>query len=174
VRLGYDGPIPVYRCHPFQAHGLNVCEVRVEIPFDPTAPWKGAVIGREINDAIEKMAHVALTLLCESSLTATADTPIALFPIQNQDEPEWQQCHETVCDITSPLFSTGSTEMAKYSRYLFNLQHNTGRTIIEQCAHLNAYEEQATFTSCEMGRLRHENAILCHGTLQSSDKDIEL
>jgi hypothetical protein len=62
----------------------------VEIPFDPTAPWKGAIIGSEIDDTIEKMVHVALTSLYELSLTATTDTPITLFPIHNQDEPEWQ------------------------------------------------------------------------------------
>jgi hypothetical protein len=53
-----DPPLPL----PFLlGHGLNVCEVLVEIPFDPTAPWKGAVVGRDIDDTIEKMAHVALT-----------------------------------------------------------------------------------------------------------------
>jgi hypothetical protein len=174
VRLGYDGPIPVYRFRPFQAHGLNVCEVRVEIPFYPMVPWKGAIVGSEIDDADKKMAHVALTSLCESSLTATADMPITLFLIQNLDEPDWQQCHETVCDVTSPHFSAGSVEMAKYSRYLFNLQHNTGRTVIKQRACLNAYEEQVTFMSCEMEMLRYENAILRRRTLQSSDKDLEL
>jgi hypothetical protein len=60
-----------------------VCEVRVEIPFVPAAPWKGAVIGSEEDDAIEKMLHVALTSLSERSLAATSDTPIALFPICN-------------------------------------------------------------------------------------------
>jgi hypothetical protein len=80
IRLSYDGLIPVYR---FQAHGLNVCEVLVEIPLDPTAPWKGAVIGSEVDDAIEKMAHVALTSLCERSLATITDTPIALFLICN-------------------------------------------------------------------------------------------
>jgi hypothetical protein len=64
--------------------------------------------------------------------------------------------------------------MAKYVRYLFILQHNTDRTIVEQRMRLNAYEEQATFTSRELERLRHENAILRRGTLQSSDKDLEL
>jgi hypothetical protein len=62
-----------------------VCEVRVEIPFDPTALWKGAVVGSEVDDTIEKMAHMALILLCERSL---ADTSIALFPIRDQDDPE--------------------------------------------------------------------------------------
>ena len=39
---------------------------------------------------------------------------------------------------------------------------------------MNAYEEQATFLSHELERLRHENAILRRGALQSSDKDLEL
>ena len=39
---------------------------------------------------------------------------------------------------------------------------------------LTAYEEQATFTSRELERLRHENAILCRGALQTTDKDLEL
>jgi hypothetical protein len=37
--------------------------------------------------------------------------------------------------------------MAKYTQYLFNLQHNTGYIIVLQCACLNAYEEQVTHTS---------------------------
>jgi hypothetical protein len=41
ICLDYDGSIPVYRCCLFQAHGLNICEVRVELPFDPhsTVDW---------------------------------------------------------------------------------------------------------------------------------------
>jgi hypothetical protein len=81
---------------------------------------------------------------------------------------------KAVCDLEIPHFRAGWAEMAKYSRYLFNLQHNTGRTVIEQHAHLNAYEEQATITSHAMEWLRHENAILHRRTLQSSDKDLEL
>jgi hypothetical protein len=65
IQLGYDGLIPIYRCHPFQAHDLNVYEVRVEIIIDPTAPWKGAIIRKEVDDVVEKMAHVTLTALCE-------------------------------------------------------------------------------------------------------------
>jgi hypothetical protein len=57
VRLGYDGPIPVYCCHPFQAHNLNYCEVRVEIPVDPVAPCTGAVIEGDLDDAVKKMAE---------------------------------------------------------------------------------------------------------------------
>jgi hypothetical protein len=55
----------------------------VEIPFDPTVPWTGAIIGNELDDIIEKMAHMALTSLCERSLAATTDMMIALFPIHD-------------------------------------------------------------------------------------------
>jgi hypothetical protein len=108
-----------------------VCEVRVEIPFEPTAPWKGAVGVSEVDDTIENMAHFALTSLCEHNLAATADTLIALFLIHNHEEPEWQQHHEAMCELTSSHFSTVWAQMAKYSRYLFNLMHNTDRAIVK-------------------------------------------
>jgi predicted N-acyltransferase len=122
-------------------------EVRVETPFDPMAPFRGAVIGNDIDDAVKKMVHVALMTLCERSLAVTVDAPLALFLIRNQEEPVWQQHHEAVCDITSPQFSFQCSHLAKYTRYLFNLQHNTGRVITEQHA------EQTTLTSHAMGGL---------------------
>jgi hypothetical protein len=59
-------------------------------------------------------------------------------------------------------------------RYLFNLQHNTGRIIIEQRAHVNAFAEHATLTSHVMKRFECENALLRHGTCESMEKDLEL
>jgi hypothetical protein len=106
VLFSYDRPICVYSCQPFQAHGLNCCEVRVEVPIDPTVPWIGAIVGSEVDDAVKKMVHVALTALCEQHLTDTADTPITLFPIHDQ-EPKWLQCFEVACDLSSPLISIG-------------------------------------------------------------------
>jgi hypothetical protein len=54
--LGYNGDVPLYRRRPSQAHGLNMCEVRVEIPFGPRC----CVIGSELDHAIEKMEHVVM------------------------------------------------------------------------------------------------------------------
>jgi hypothetical protein len=68
IRLGYDGDAPVYRCRLSMAHGLDQCEVSVTIPFDPTEPWLGSVIGSEPNTDIELMAHITLTSLCEDHL----------------------------------------------------------------------------------------------------------
>jgi hypothetical protein len=64
--------------------------------------------------------------------------------------------------------------LARYAQYLFNLQHNTTRTCMHQRTHLTAYEESATATAHEIGRLRQENAILCSGASQPSEQDHEL
>jgi hypothetical protein len=45
----------------------------VEIPTDPIVPWKGAIIGSDVDDAVERMAHVALTDLCERHLMDTVE-----------------------------------------------------------------------------------------------------
>jgi hypothetical protein len=68
---------------------MDMCEVSVMIPFDPTHPWSGSVIGSEPDTDVEMMAHIALTSLCEDHLAATAALPIALLPIQNQENPVW-------------------------------------------------------------------------------------
>jgi hypothetical protein len=60
---------------------MDQCEVSVTIPFDPTEPSSGSVIGSEPDTGIELMAHIALTSLHEDHLAATATLPIALLPI---------------------------------------------------------------------------------------------
>jgi hypothetical protein len=65
------------------AHGLNVSEVSMMIPFDPMQPLSGSIIGTEPNTAVEMMAHVALTSLHEDCLAATAAMPSVFLPIQN-------------------------------------------------------------------------------------------
>jgi hypothetical protein len=72
----------------------------VEIPVNLKAPWADMVIGGDQDVAVEKMAHVAHTAVCEQRLMDTADMPIALFPILDQDEPAWRQRLEAACDLT--------------------------------------------------------------------------
>jgi hypothetical protein len=66
------------------------------------------------------------------------------------------------------------TSLARYMQYLFNLQHNTARTGMQQRTHLTAYKESVTTTTCEIERLRHENAILHSGAHPASEQDREL
>jgi hypothetical protein len=64
--------------------------------------------------------------------------------------------------------------LARYAQYLFNLQHNTTRTGMQQHTSLTAYEESATATTREIRRLRHANAILYSSACPPSEQDHEL
>jgi hypothetical protein len=174
IRLGYDGDAPVYRCRLSRVHDLDRCEVSVTIPFDNARPWSGSVIDSEPDTGIEMMAHIALTSLCEDHLTATATLPIAVLLIRHQENPVWQQRLAAVSDLKSPHFHVGMTSLARYAQYLFNLQHNTARTSMQQRTRLMAYKESATAATGEIERLRHENAILRSGVRPLSEQDREL
>jgi hypothetical protein len=121
IRLGYDGDTPIYHCRLSIAHGMDQCEVSVMIPFDPTETWSRSVIESEAETGVEQMAHIALTSLCEDCLTTTAALPIALLQIWNQENPVWQQHLEVVSNLKGPHFHTGTTLLARYAQYLFNL-----------------------------------------------------
>jgi hypothetical protein len=174
IHLGYDGDTLVYRCRLSRVHDLDRCEVSVTIPFDPARPWSGSVIGSEPDTGIEMMAHIALTSLCEDRLTATTTLPIALLPIRDQENPIWQQRLATVSDLKGPHFHAGMTSFARYAQYLFNLQHNTARTGMQQRTRLMVYKESATAATSEIERLRHENAILRSGVRPPLEQDREL
>jgi hypothetical protein len=153
---------------------LDRCEVSVTIPFDPVRPWSGSVIDSEPDTGIEMMAHIALTSLCEDRLTATAALPIALLSIRDQENPVWQQRLAAVSDLKGPHFHAGMTSLARYAQYLFNLQHNTARTGMQQRTRLMAYKESATAATSAIERLRHENAILRSSVRPPSEQDREL
>jgi hypothetical protein len=56
---------------------------------------------------------------------------------------------EDVSDLEGPHFNTGMAAQAKYVQYLFNLQHNTARTIMQQRIHLTTYDEHNIIISQE-------------------------
>jgi hypothetical protein len=63
------------------------------------------------------------------------------------------------------------TSLARYAQYLFNLQHNTVRTGMQQRMHLTTYKESAIAATREIERPRHENAILRSGARPLSEQD---
>jgi hypothetical protein len=121
ICLGYNRDAPIYSCRLSTAHGMDKCDINMMIPFGPTEPWSGSVISSELDTGVELMAHIALTSLCEDHLAATAALPIVLLPIQNQENPIWQQCLEAVSNLRGPHFHVGLTSLAKYMQYMFNL-----------------------------------------------------
>jgi hypothetical protein len=86
VQIGYEDIAPEYYGRLYEEHGLHHCEVYVDILSHPVfpdgSPWSTWAIGADMDDAMEKAAHMALTALCSQNLAATVGTPISLYPIK--------------------------------------------------------------------------------------------
>jgi DUF1365 family protein len=73
------------------------------------------VIGNDIDDAMEKTAHAALTALCSQRLLDTVDTPISLYPIQDRSDPEWTTHIDEACNIFQDHYHAGWAYMMRYA-----------------------------------------------------------
>jgi hypothetical protein len=66
-------------------HRLPRYEVHIDILSHPVfpdgSPWSTFVIGNDMDNVMEKAAHVALTALCSQRLPDTVGTPISLYPV---------------------------------------------------------------------------------------------
>jgi hypothetical protein len=89
-------------------------------------------IGANMDDAMEKATHVALTALCSQNLAAIEGTPISLYPIQGRSDPEWKARMDEVSNVFQVHYHSGWAYMAGYAQLLLQLQHNTQRIIAEQ------------------------------------------
>jgi hypothetical protein len=56
-------------------------------------------IGADIGDAMENVAHMALTAMCSWNLAATAGMPISPYPIQNRSNLEWKARMDEVDNV---------------------------------------------------------------------------
>jgi hypothetical protein len=174
LHLGYNGDVPIYRARVSMAHSMEQCEVSMMIPIWPEEPWSVTIMGVELDDTVDKMAHFALASLCGSHLVDTAATPFMLFLFHYQGDPMWQQRFEAVSDPEGPHYHAGMAVMAEYARGLFNLQHSTDTTVVQQRLFLATYEERYTATSRELAQLKYKNDLLRGGTVPPSEQDREL
>jgi hypothetical protein len=87
VQTSYGDRALEYYDRLYDKHGLQRCEVYVDILSHPVFPdgrlWSMWSIGVHMDDAMEKVAHMALTALCSQNLAAIVGTPISLYPIQD-------------------------------------------------------------------------------------------
>jgi hypothetical protein len=169
LHLGYNGDAPIYRARMSMAHSIEQCEVSVTIPLNPTEPWMASIIGGELDDTVEQTTQVALSSLCGSRLLDTATMPVVLFLVRYQGDPVWQQRLEAISDLKGPHFHAGLAAMAEYAQYLFDLQHTTARTVVQQCLGMAAYEERNITISRKLAQLKCENDLLRGGTIPPSD-----
>jgi hypothetical protein len=68
VHTGYMDRAPEYYGRLYEEHGLQRCKVYINIPshrvFPDGSPWSMWAIGADMDDAMDKAAHMALTALC--------------------------------------------------------------------------------------------------------------
>jgi hypothetical protein len=68
VQTGYGYRAPEYYDRLYEEHGLQHCEVYIDIPSHPMfpdgSPWSTWAIGADMDDAMENAAHMALIALC--------------------------------------------------------------------------------------------------------------
>jgi hypothetical protein len=103
VQTGYGDRAPEYYGRLYEEHGLQRCEVYVDISSHPMfpdrSPWSTWAIGADMDDDMEKAAHMALTALCSQNLAATAGTPISLYPIQDRSDLGWKALMDEVGNV---------------------------------------------------------------------------
>jgi hypothetical protein len=94
VQTGYGEEVSEYRGWLYMEHCLPHCEVHVDIlshlVFPDGSPWSTWVIRNNMDDAIEKAAHLALITLCSQNLPATTDTHIFLYLVHHCSDLEWK------------------------------------------------------------------------------------
>jgi hypothetical protein len=86
----------------------------------------------------------------------------------------WKKHLEAVSGLEGPNCGAGMAVMAKYAQYLFNLQYNTARTVMQQRMRLTAYDEHNITISHKLEQLKQENALLHSRTLPPTDQHHEL
>jgi hypothetical protein len=153
---------------------MGQCEASVTIPIQLEEPWAVTLMGVEMDDTVNKTAHFALASLCGSRLADTATTPLVPFPFRYQGDPMWQQHFKALSDLVGPHYHAGMAAMAEYAQGLFNLQHSTDMTVVQQHLCPVASEERYTATSWELTQLKCENDLLRGGTVPPSEQDREL
>jgi hypothetical protein len=125
VQTGYGDRAPEYYGRLYEEHGLQCCKVYVDIPSHPVfpdgSPWSTWAIGANMDDDMEKAAHMALTALCSQNLAATAGTPISLYHIQDRSDPEWKAHMDELGNVFQLHYHSGWAYMAGYAQYLFQL-----------------------------------------------------
>jgi hypothetical protein len=89
--------------------------------FPDANPWSVWAIGADMDDAMEKAAHMALTALCWQNLPAIAGTPISLYPIQDRSNPEWKARMDEVGNAFQVHYHSGWADMVSYAQHLFQL-----------------------------------------------------
>jgi hypothetical protein len=164
MQTGYREEVPEYRGLHYVVHGLPRSEVYINIWPHPVFPDGSSrytwVIRNDIDDAMEKAAHLALTTLCSQRLLDTTGTPILLYPIQDRSDPEWTVHMDEACNAFQDHYHAGWAYMVRYVQHMFQLQHDPQHIIAGQRHHLGTYAREVKSLKQEIGCMAQEHDAL--------------
>jgi hypothetical protein len=89
--------------------------------FPDGSSWSTWAIEADMDDAMEKNAHMALTALCSQNLAATTGMPIWQYPIQDCTDQEWKTHMDVVRNVFQVYYHSGWAYMAGYAQHQFQL-----------------------------------------------------
>ena len=145
LRFGYEDA-PIYRGRMYREHGLQRCEVHVDIPSNPVhsdwMEWSTWATGNDMEDTLERVAHLALTKFCERHFPDTAGTAIAMYPVHAQNDPAWSQRVKIVRDYKRPEYHAGFAQMTCYALHLYNLHQESITTSQKQRERMGELEKK--------------------------------
>jgi hypothetical protein len=123
MQTGHEEEVLEYCGWLYMEHGMPYYEVNVDIRSQPMfpngSPWSTWVIRNNMDDAMDKAAHVALTALCSQRLPDTVDTSISLYLIQGRSNLEWMTCIYEACNVFQDHYHAGWAYMVRYAQHLF-------------------------------------------------------
>jgi hypothetical protein len=96
--------------------------------------------GNDLDDALERAAHQALTEFYERHLPIFDGTAIALLPVRNEGNAVWSERVAAVDDPELPTHHPGWALMARYSQHVSSLLQE----VIVMGAHLCLRLEEYT------------------------------
>jgi hypothetical protein len=165
VQTSYGDKGPEYYSRLCEEHDLQLYEVYVDIPSHPVfvdgSTWSTWAIGADMDNAMEKAAHMALTALCSQKLAATTGTPISLYPIQDRSDLKWKARMDEVGNVFQVHYHSGLAYMDRYAQHLFQLQHDTQHIIAEQRCHHVGYTKEVKNLTQEINRMAQKNGVVC-------------
>jgi hypothetical protein len=113
--------------------------------------------GDDLDDTLEKAAHLALMQFYEHHLT---DTVVALFPIRDVGDPTWSECFSVACDTACQTYHEGWAFMVRYTRLVSSLLQEVTIVGAHQRRCLEEYNHQVEAKDHLIADLRKGNREL--------------
>jgi hypothetical protein len=162
-RFGYTG-ISAYRGRSYRQFGLGRCKVHVEISAHFTnstmMAWFTTAQGDDLDDALERAAHQALTEFCERHLQVLDDTVIVFLPIQNEGNTVWSERVATIGDSEFSTHHAGWALTTRYSQHVSSLLQKVIATGAHLCPCLEEYVGQMKAKNCAIKGIQNGNREL--------------